>query len=333
MKEQGRFVFKSSMFTTPCAAGQVGRSLTFVWKKLRLFNDLRHFELVLTGCFAENSLRYYYVIMYTYLEITVGTGANQLFRVRPNLRLGSGNCEVQLQDPTLAVLHSQVMLDSEDRLVLVCTNAVYEIVVNGRSVKKVVLEDGLNMKVGSSTIRVIISAKPVPGARDPLKPQVDQGITFKGTINDTTNLGHRSRATEPESTKKFLLQELNKMLESAKRGENQKSAIQLFKLPVRLKIERGPQADDEFFLSWGPREFGPLAMEFPIEYPPFPGILFSLTPGDTGDIIFSTKHPDFARVCGHTEQTCVIDDGDRIEAGNSTILVEYLRDANDHNKN
>lgn len=261
--------------------------------------------------------------MYTYLEISSGPQQGKTYRLRPHIRVGSGDCEIRLEDPELPALHSQVMFDSNDQLVLVCTNAVYEIISNGRSSKKVVLENGIHLRVGSTSFQVLVTTKSIGDALDPLKPVLNHELTLKKEF---------TLHQEPNSSRNNLIAELHRLAERAPK-RTQAEAVRLFKHPVKLTVKQGPQADDEFIFSWGPREFGPMALEFPVEFPPFPGILFTLSPSENGDIVFNTKHPDFARVSGQTDTTCVIAMGDHIEVGNSIILVERLEDKSDYDEN
>jgi hypothetical protein len=214
------------------------------------------------------------------------------------------------------------MYDGNDQMVLVCTNAVYEIFTNGRSSKRVVLEDGQHLRVGATTLQVIVSSKQLLGALDPLKPQSATDVDLERTLQQIKST---------KSTRTDLVAELNQLAARAPRHTNAAS-VRFFKHPVRISVEQGPQAEDEFVFTWGPRDFGPLALEFPIEFPPFPGILFTISPSETGEMVFSTKHPDFSRVSGQRETTCVMADGDRIEIGNSVLLIEYLKDISSHDE-
>lgn len=270
--------------------------------------------------------------MYIYFEILSGAEMGQYFRVRPNNRFGSGDCEIKLSDPTLPALHSQILLDNKSRLVLVCTNAVFEISADGKIMKKVILEDGLNLKIANSSLKVHILDKPINDAHDPLRPMANLENNLQNLLNPTEDLLSRTFKVQRESPNKSLIDGLQTLLESAQ-NPNSPASFRLFCRPVVLRIEKGAQAEDEFIVSWGPRDFGPLVLEFPIEFPPFPRVLFTLTPNANGDIVFSTKHSDFARVSGQSDSTCVMKSGDRIIAGNSTILVEFLGDSSRHEKN
>lgn len=260
--------------------------------------------------------------MYTYLEITSGAQQGRTYLLRPNLRLGSGDCEIQIDDPELPAHHSQIMFDGNEQMVLVCTNAVYEIFTNGRSSKRVVLEDGQHLRVGGTTLQVVISSKQLQGALDPLKPQSANAIDLERSFQQKKSVA---------STLTALVDELNLLAAKAPRN-NDPGRVRFFKHPVRISVEQGAQAEDEFVFTWGPRDFGPLALEFPIEFPPFPGILFTISPSETGEMVFSTKHPDFSRVSGQRETTCVMADGDRIEVGNSVLLIEYLKEIGNHDE-
>ncbi len=271
--------------------------------------------------------------MYTYLELLSTKEKGLTYRARPSLRVGSsGDCDVQVNDPKIPPIHSQVLLDNKNRMVLVCTNAVYEIIINGRGVKKVVLLNGITIRIGNSFFKVIATDRELMGALDPLMPKPEPDNAARNWFEEDRDVATTIKFAQPESPKTILAKEL-KQLVSEFKNPPLTPTFRLFKFPILLRLETGPQADDEYILSWGPRNFGPLALEFPVEFPPFPGILFTLSPSDSGEIIFSTKHPDFARVSGHTDPTCVIRDGDKIEAGNSTILVEFLKDVVGHDQN
>lgn len=267
--------------------------------------------------------------MNTYLEILSGPEKGSLYRVRPNLRIGSGNCDLRIEDTDLPPLHSQVLLDQKNQMVLVCTNAVFEVLINGRAVKKVVLLNGITAQIGNSLFKIIVTDKELLGALDPLLPNQASANASRNWLAPEKEPALSFKVAQPESPKLLLIKELQHLIDEIKNPPLAPS-FSLFKQPILLRLETGPQADDEYILSWGPRDFGPLALEFPIEFPPFPGILFTLTPSDSGEIVFSTKHPDFARVSGHTDSSCVIADGDKIEAGNSTIFVELLKDTLSH---
>lgn len=270
-------------------------------------------------------MTYYTGIMNTYLEIRDGPEAGVFYRLRPNFRIGSGDCELRVSDPQVPALHSQVLLDNRNQMVLVCTNAVFEISANGKSVKKAVLSNGTLIKIGSVTFKVVETDKEVWGSIDPLLPKEGVRYSQNWFEDDRPRETPVAKFKEPESPKSKLLGELRKTTAEFKNPPFA-TPFKLFRTPFRLLIESGPQADDEFIVSWGPREFGPMSLEFPIEFPPFPGTLFTLSPSDEGEVVFSTKHPDFARVSGHTDVMCVINDQDRIQAGNSTIVIHLLKD-------
>jgi hypothetical protein len=242
------------------------------------------------------------------------------------LRVGSGECELRIEDHLIPPHHSQVLLDTKNQLVLVCTNAVYEIIARGYSVKKVVLSDGIVLQLGETELRVLVTPREKANAFDPLAPN-EHTSPFLGNWEEKHQDAMAPfRPNKVDTPKSRLISELKHLINATAPAEFQ-STFKLFKEPFKLRLETGPQADDEFVVSWGPRDFGPLALEYPIEYPPFPGILFSLTPNETGEILFSTKFPDFARVSGHNNPICVIRIGETIEAGNSTIVIENLKDS------
>ena len=256
--------------------------------------------------------------MYTYIEIQNGPEKGFTYLVRPNMRLGSVDCELPISDDQAPPLHSQVLLNDKNQFTLVCTNAVFDIKINGRSVKKVVLLSGITIQISNIILKIFKTDDLNNSALDPLKPKNIFNSFIKPNFLN-------SKETKELSPKELLKQSLFD-LKVEKKNLSPSSNFRLFKKPIHLKIVSGPQADDEFIFSWGPRDFGPLSIEFPIEYPPFPSTLFTLTPSESHEIIFSTNHPDFARVCGHNEQSCVISISDKIEAGNSTIILSYLKD-------
>lgn len=264
--------------------------------------------------------------MYTYLEITSGSNKGMVYRLQPNLRLGSSaQCEIPLLDPEAPPIHSMVMLDQKDQLVLVCTNAVYEIIANNRTVKKTVLQDDKALQISNVHLRVRITQKPLIGAVDPfILKQAEPLNTTVLSSNEILEINDLSRVTTIETPKTRLIKELNALLESFSTPFPHPHSFKLFKQPFLLKVETGPQADDEFLVSWGPRDFGPQSLEFQLEFPPFPAILFTLSPNSEGDIVFSTNHPNFASVSGQITSTGAIMNGSKIYAGNSTISVEFL---------
>lgn len=264
--------------------------------------------------------------MYTYLEITSGSNKGMVYRLQPNLRLGSSNqCEIPLLDPEAPPIHSMVMLDQKDHLVLVCTNAVYEIIANNRTVKKTVLHDDKVLQIYNVHLRVRVTQKPLIGAVDPfILKQAEPQNTAMLTPNEILEINDQSKITVVETPKSRLIKELSALLESFSTPFPHPHTFKLFKRPFLLKVETGPQADDEFLVSWGPRDFGPQSLEFQLEFPPFPAILFTLSPSSEGDIVFSTNHPNLASVSGQPTSTSVILNGSKIIAGNSTISIEFL---------
>lgn len=272
--------------------------------------------------------------MYTYLEITNGTNKGMVYRVQPNLRVGSSSqCEIPLLDPDAPPIHSMIMLDQKDQMVLVCTNAVYEILANNRTVKKTVLQDDKLLQIANVHLRVRVSLQPLIGAVDPfLLKQAEPANNAVLTPNEILEIEEQSKVTVIETPKTRFLKELNAVLSSFNSPFPHPHTFKLFKQPILLKVESGPQADDEFLVSWGPRDFGPQSLEFQLEFPPFPAILFTLSPNANGEIIFSTNHPNFASVSGQSSPTSVITSGSKIIAGNSTISVEFLNDTRGPNE-
>jgi hypothetical protein len=271
--------------------------------------------------------------MNTYLEILSGPDKGMVYQIRPTLRIGSGKYDLSIRDPDLPQLHSQVLLNAKNQMVLVCTNAVFEIRINGSSVKKVALVHGMTLQIGSTHLKVSISSIPIIGAVDPLAPKRDP-LTRPNKVRTPEDSVENTKGLSivVDSPKSHLAKGLREFSKTVT-NETATNSFKLFNVPLLLRLETGPQADDEYVVSWGPRDFGPMALEFPIEFPPFPGVLFTLSPSETGQVVFSTKHPDFSRVRGISESTCVINSGDRVEAGNSTILIEYLKDFGGHDKN
>jgi hypothetical protein len=282
----------------------------------------------LWGVFALSLNSKYYEIMYTYLEITSGSNKGMVYRLQTNMRLGSSSqCEIPLLDPEAPPIHSMIMLDQKDQMVLVCTNAVYEIIANNRAVKKTVLQDDKFLQVSNVHLRVRVTQKPLIGAVDPfILKQVEPKNATVLTPNEILEINDQSRVTVVENPKFQLIKELNALLDSFSTPFPHPHSFKLFRRPFLLKVETGPQADDEFLVSWGPRDFGPQSLEFQLEFPPFPAILFTLSPGSAGEIVFSTNHPNFASVSGQVTPTDAITEGSKIIAGNSTISVEFLDD-------
>jgi len=263
--------------------------------------------------------------MYTYLEITSGSNKGMVYRLQPNLRVGSSNqCEIQLLDTEVPPVHSMVMLDHKDQLILVCTNAVYEIIANDKSVKKTVLYDKKILQISNIHLRVRVTQKPLVGAVDPfiIKNMETQNLTNL-TNHDILEINDKTKATEIETTKSRLIKELQIIMDSFNTPFPHPHTFKLFKNPLLLKVLTGPQADDEYLISWGPRDFGPQSLEFQLEFPPFPAILFTLSPNAEGEVIFSTNHPSFASLSGQTTPTGAITSGSKIIAGNSTISIEF----------
>lgn len=253
------------------------------------------------------------------------------------MRLGSGNCELKIPDASVPEIHSQFLLDSSDNLVLVCNNIVYDVLVDGQPYKKLALSNNLVFQVGATTLKVKITNK-ATGAET--KVTVGDGVATKKPTSDKTNNNLPGEATvvaevmiqaptkvqKVETSKEKFLTQIKFLLDSAKKEASSTKSFQLFKQPFQLRIVEGPKADDIFIISWGPRDFGPGSAEFPIEFPPYPDILFTLTPNNQGEIFFSTQEPQFAQVNGGQDVYCVIDFGDKIVAGGSTLLVEPLKE-------
>lgn len=272
--------------------------------------------------------------MFTYLEILSGPHKGMTYRIRPGLRIGSGSCEVQIPDPAMPPIHSQVLLDQEDRFVLVCTNAVYEIKISNSVVKKLLLQKGDVLQIANVFIGIKESKVALIGALDPLmirQQQEEERKVESPTFEDTAYQTQVSRVHLEETPKSKLLKELTSIIESHKNNYNESYALKLFKFPIHLKVEQGPNANDEHIVSWGPRDFGPMALEFPVEYPPFPAILFTLKPTENGEVFFSTQHPQFCKVEGQELHSGLLKEGSRIIAGNSTILFEFLRSTHGQN--
>lgn len=273
--------------------------------------------------------------MYTYLEIASGSNKGMVYRLQPSLRLGSSSqCEIPILDSDAPPIHSVVMYDHKDQLVLVCTNAVYEILANNKKVKKTVLYQGKLLQISNTHLRIRVSETPLIGAIDPLTlKQSETQNNPPPTTDDVFEIDDKSRVTVFETTKSLLIKELQALVDSFNTPYPHPKTFKLFKQPIRLKVESGPQADDEYWISWGPRDFGPQSLEFQLEFPPFPPVLFTLSSNNEGEIIFSTNHPAYASLSGQTSSTSVISDGSKILAGNSTISVEFVKsDGGNHDQ-
>lgn len=228
-----------------------------------------------------------------------------------------------LLDESLPAIHSQALLNRKNQLVLVCTNAVYEIALVDRTAKKATLTDNLIFQVGAIKLRVLLTDRPIRTAKETQRPPestLEPSQVSSGMIETNIQL----KLFESALPKNLFIAEIEKLIPRAKNVQPSAS-FRLFQKPLLLTVETGPQADDEFILAWGPRDFGPASLEFPIEFPPFPGILFTLSPNSKGEIVFSTNYPDFSRVSGHKESTCVIPPKSKIEAGSSIIFIDYLK--------
>ena len=182
-----------------------------------------------------------------------------------------------------------------------------------------------SIKIANQHFRVKVTQKPLIGAIDPsiIKQQETQNLDSL-SADEILELNDKSKVTVIETTKTKLLKELHMIIENFNTPFPHPHTFKLFKSPLLLKVETGPQADDEYLVSWGPRDFGPQSLEFQLEFPPFPGILFTLTPNAEGEVIFSTNHPQYASLSGQTTPVNVITNGCKIIAGNSTISVEFI---------
>lgn len=255
--------------------------------------------------------------MYTYLEVLQGPEKGRVFKIKPHMRLGSGPYEIQLADPTIPDCHSQFLLDQQDKLVLVCNNAIYEIYYENRVVKKLTLNNDSLFHIGNTQFRVFIDAID--------RPNTSQRDFTKGPHNSVLSGNHDTPIKRSPELKEQLLQEL-KALSDKSSAKTSIPLFRLFKQPLKLKVLSGPQTDDEFFLSWGPREFGPGALEFPLEFPPWPSILFTLAPDPQGEIIYTSKDLKASSVIGKENFPCILNHGDQIIAGTSVVIIEFVKD-------
>lgn len=289
--------------------------------------------------------------MNIFLEVTRGTQHGQRFLIKNGTKIGSSSnptdVDIRIIGNKVAPTHAKVMLDDKNQFVLVCTNIIYDLTVNSRSVKKVVLIPGIvffieevQFKVvefesvpDDATIALVENQQPLP-ENDQLKlskkievSNLNKKLTQNKIINfePSKEIDSNPQFFNDEDSKSTKLQKLliSALDESIRYLPNRimESKVRPLQKMIKLVFQQGIQYEKEYFLGWGPRRVGKGTLEFQIEEPTCPNEAFIVYPARTGETVFITKFPELVSLNGQNTPKEILRHGDKIKIGDTIIQV------------
>ncbi len=221
-------------------------------------------------------------------EILNGNQAGQKFKAVPGVRIGRTQCDINLQDPKVSSVHSQVRIDENKNLVLVDLNSSNGIKINNLKVKSLILTLGTEFQLGNTFVRVVGIEK---------KPEV-----------------------QPIKNPFELIQIAAKTLETKHIAPKE---VKPFNPKIRLVFTSGPQENSIYTLGYGPRHVGLHSLDIELLENNAPEISFELLPQKEG-ARFQTAHPDLVKLNGKSIVSENINAFDLITIGNTSIKVELI---------
>ena len=221
-----------------------------------------------------------------FLEIVDDSGSGARFPIRPGTTVGRRDADVSLSDAKVSLKHAFIE-SRQDGYYLVDLGSVNGLKVDGKKVSEVLLEEDVEVQVGTKRLRVIQSdfetGMGVLGAWIP----VVQGL-------------------------------VDRALETV---QDRESEMRAFDPPITLRFVQGRQFGTEWTLGYGPREIGSASVDLPIEEPNAPALCFELVPEGSGLVTFRTRHRNLVRLNGQEISAAAIGDSDTIDIEHTRIQI------------
>lgn len=219
-----------------------------------------------------------------------GPYKNRYFILRAGMTIGRKAGEILLEDdPMVSSLHGRIIGRGDGRFMLEDAGSQNQFLVAGVQVPKVDLNPGVVFQVGQSVFEVF-AAKPeeVPL----LKPE----RSWKEVIFDLFEKNHGLR---PQ--------------------------ISALTPAVRVECLQGANAEDSWYLGFGPRLFGPICDDIEILEKNASDVAFEIKQGDHGPVLISKSNELFVnRTSVKQGGLWEIRDGDELELGVSLYILRLV---------
>lgn len=219
-----------------------------------------------------------------------GPYQNRYFRLKAGMAIGRKQGDILLdEDPMVSSLHGNVISRQSGRLSLEDAGSSNQFLTNGQKVAKLDLIPGVIFQVGQCVFEVI-----------------------------EVNEDEAKRLAPSKGWRELIFETLerNSGLQASKAAA----------LTPALKIEclEGPNAEDIWFLGFGPRLFGPLCEDIEILEKDSSDVSFEIYQGLTGPYLKSkTSHLTLNNRIISQDTETNLSDGDEIRIGVSVFKVRF----------
>ncbi|PWU17835.1 MAG: hypothetical protein C5B49_08180 [Bdellovibrio sp.] len=233
--------------------------------------------------------------MAVYVQALEGPHKGEKFLLKEGYEIGRARGEVMLRrDGKVSSRHALVKRTRSGNLVLVDQESQNGIKVNGQKVRRVTLGIGRVFVIGQTVFKVLQS-------EDEQAAQFDQPLW-----------------------KKIIKEEVLRLIEASKHQPPEQGHVVPFEPAVEIRILEGIQADRNFILGFGPREFGSDTLDFELEELTAPPVAFALVPTEAG-ADFQTDYPDIVRLNDHPIRIHRVKEGDRVRIGKTLIEIGFVK--------
>ena len=219
------------------------------------------------------------------------------FPAKEDLVFGRTTGNVLIEDSSVSSKHARVT-GKEGRFYLADLNSKNGTFINGRKIKEHHLKINDTITFGTVEVR--------------FKLVSEQVVSH---INELTCIFPNYTSWKS----KFI-----KFIESyQKKLKNEKKTIKPFTKPIILNCISGLQYGEQWTLSYGPRNFGPESLEFPIYEEDLPNVCFTLK-NHTKGIEFSTMFPETTKLNQKSQKTKILQQDDTISIKDTQFKVEFF---------
>ena len=219
-----------------------------------------------------------------------GPYKNRYFVLKAGMTIGRKAGDILLEDdPMVSSLHGRIIGRGDGRFMLEDAGSQNQFLVNGIQMPKVDLNEGVTFQVGQSVFEVF-SAKEEDIAT--LKPEK----SWKEMIFDILEKNHNVR------------NEAKPLVPS-----------------VKVECTLGPNAEDSWFLGFGPRHFGPICDDIEILEKNASDIAFEIRQGEYGPVLINKSNELFInKTSVKNGGLWEIRDGDEVEIGVSQFILRLV---------
>ena len=220
---------------------------------------------------------------------TDGIARDRRKTLRVGFKIGRKDCDFNLKDTKVSILHAEIIEDSEGNLILQDRNSTNGIRFQGVKVDSVTMLPGVVFQIGGSTFTV-------------------EEVGRK-ELSKVENLGWSTELAGFLSSSGLRKVEPNP---------------QIVAFPYLLEMEfiTGPQCGSKWVLGYGPRSVGRVSPDLAIDEPNAPDQCFQLIPTVNG-VEFLTDFPNEVRLNNESIRTEMLRDGDMIKVHDSTLKVKF----------